>query len=95
MLENEIIEPSISPWRAQVVVVKQNSKERVVIWSNGQLDAYPLPHMEDLASEIAKYKYFTTIDLKSAYHEIPIHSEDCHFTAFEANSMTLLAPLSS
>ena len=32
-----------------------------------------------------KYKYFSTFDLKSAYHQIPIKEEDRPFTAFEAN----------
>ena len=28
---------------------------------------------------------FSTIDLKSAYHQVPLHEEDKKFTAFEAN----------
>ena len=32
-----------------------------------------------------KYRYFSTIDLKSAYHQIPLPEEDCPYTAFEAD----------
>ena len=87
-----IIEPSTSPWRSQVFVTKNSrSKKRLAIdYSETvnrftQLDAYPLPKVDELVNTIAKYKYFNTIDLKSAYHQIPIPEEDHHYTASEAN----------
>ena len=40
--------------------------------------------MDDLAQEIAKYKIYCSLDLNSAYHQIPI-KEDKRYTAFEAN----------
>ena len=39
--------------------------------------------MNDSAQEIAKYKMYSSSDLKSAYHQIPI-KEDKPYTAFEA-----------
>ena len=48
------------------------------------LDAYPLPRIDDQINEISKYKYFGTIDLKSAYYQIPISETDRPYTAFEA-----------
>ena len=50
-----------------------------------KLDLYPLPRMDDLALEILQYKFYTSLDLKSAYHQIPIQEEDKQYTAFEAN----------
>ena len=47
------------------------------------LDAYQVPRMDDLAQEIAKYKIHSSLDLKSAYHQISI-KEDKPYTAFEA-----------
>ena len=41
--------------------------------------------MDDLAQEIAKYKIYGSLDLKSAYHQIPIKEEDKPYMAFEAN----------
>ena len=50
-----------------------------------QLDAYPLPRIEDLINNLSVYKMFSTFDLKSAYHQIPIVESDKAYTAFEAN----------
>ena len=49
------------------------------------LDAYPLPKISKMTNQIAQYRVFSTIDLKSAYHQVPLREEDKKFTAFEAN----------
>ena len=92
LLSEGIIEPSISPWRAQVVVTKdENHKKRLVIdYSQTvnkftQLDAYPLPNMDNFINKIAQYKVFTSVDLKSAYHQIPLKPADRPYTAFEGD----------
>ena len=90
--EEGIIEPSDSPWRAQVVVTRneRHRKRLVTDYSQTinrftQVDAYPLPRIDDTINKIAQYKVFSTIDLKSAYHQVPIKDEEKKFTAFEAN----------
>ena len=50
-----------------------------------ELDAYPLPLIDELVRKIAENKVYSKIDLKSAYHQIPIHMDDRKYTAFEAN----------
>ena len=92
MLNEGIIEPGNSPWRAQVVVTrnKENKKRMAMDYSQTintytQLDAYPLPRMDEFINKIARYKVFSTVDLKSAYHQIPIHEDDKPYTAFEDN----------
>ena len=92
LLSEGIIEPSNSPWRAQVVVtVNENHKKRMVIdYSQTinrytQLDAYPLPRINEIVNKVARYKYYSTIDLKSAYHQIPLCDQDKAYTAFEAD----------
>lgn len=91
LLKDKIIEPSISPWRAQVLIAGGGShKKRMVIdYSQTinrytELDAYPLPSIELIVSEVAKYSYFSQIDLKSAYHQVPILPKEKIYTAFEA-----------
>ena len=49
------------------------------------LDAYPIPLVADLLDQVSQYKFFSYIDLKSAYHQFALHSEEYKFTAFEAN----------
>ena len=92
LLKEDFIEPSNSPRRAQVVVIKneQSGKRRMVIDYSGTincytlLDAYPLPQIEDVVLEVSKYKVFTIIYLKSTYHQIEINLRDRKFTVFQA-----------
>ena len=48
-------------------------------------DAFPFPNMQDLLDQAAKNTTFSKIDLKSAYHQNPLHCKDMSFTAFEVN----------
>ena len=41
--------------------------------------------MQDLLDQAAENTTFSKIDLKSAYHQIPLHRKDMSFTAFEVN----------
>ena len=73
LLSDDLIEPSNSPWRSQVLVVKEQSgKRRMVIdYSRTinrftQLDANPVPRVDEIVNELAQYRVFTTVDLKSA-----------------------------
>ena len=93
-ISDGIIEPCFSPWRAQVVVVKDltksNKKRLCTNYSKTinlytELDAYPFSRIDDMINELAKYNVFSTFDLKSAYHQIPIKNSDKKYTAFETN----------
>ena len=91
LLKEGIIEPSQSPWRAQVVVMKDENHEKHLaidypqtIHRFTQFDSFPLPRISDTVNEIAQYKVFSTLDLQSAYHPIPLKEDDKPYTAFEA-----------
>lgn len=91
LLKEDIIEPSSSPWRAQVVVTanERHKKRMVIDYSQTinrftNLDAYPLPRIDEQINEIAKNRVFSAIDLKDAYYQIPLRNEEKCFTAFEA-----------
>ena len=91
LLERSIIEKSKSPWRAQVVVAKNKNKLRMcidyasTINSFSEFDAYPMPAMDDILEKIGRWKYFTVLDLKGAFNQIPLPESERQFTAFEAN----------
>ena len=50
-----------------------------------ELNAYPLPRIDDMVNELAQHNIFSTFDLRSAYHQIKIIDSEQKFTAFEAN----------
>ena len=90
LLKEGVIEPSYSPWRAQVLVARdEHHKPRMVVDYSQTinrytlLDAYPLPNIDEQIAKIAKGSVFSTLDLKSAYYQIPMHHEDRPYTAFE------------
>jgi len=41
-----------------------------------------LPRIEDMILKLAKYRVFSTFDLKSAYHQLELRESDKPFTAF-------------
>ena len=67
LLEEGLIRRSNSPWRAQVLIVKdelQRHKKRMCIdYSQTinlftDLDAYPLPRIDDMVNKLSQYKVF-------------------------------------
>ncbi|KAJ8356711.1 hypothetical protein SKAU_G00195050 [Synaphobranchus kaupii] len=46
------------------------------------MDSYPLPHMDELLSSLGGATVFSTIDLASAYHQVPLHEDSRDLTAF-------------
>ena len=89
-----IIETITSPWRAQVVV-KTTGKQRLCVdYSQTinlytELDAYLLPRIDDMVNKLAQYKYFSTFNLKSAYHQVSINPAERKYTGFEANGVAV------
>ena len=92
LLSEGIIEPSTSPWRAHVVVTKDDNHKKMLVIDYSQtinkftqLDAHPLPNMDDLIIKMAQFNVFTSVDLKSGYHQIPLRAGDGPYTACEAD----------
>ena len=91
LLSNGLIEPSNSPWRAQVLVTGDgvNHRKRMVVDFSQTinqftyLDAYPLPRIDDTVNKIAQYSVYSTYDLQSAYYQILLNQADKPYTAFE------------
>ena len=74
------------------MVRETNHKDRMVVdYSRTvnkftSLDAYLMLNIEALVEDMAKYKICSSLDLKSAYYQVPLHSEDSEFAALLAGS---------
>lgn len=88
MLEQGIIKPSTSPWSSPIVLVKKKNGELRFCVDYRKLnqitvnDAHPLPRIADLLDSVKDATYFTTLDLRSGYWQIPVAPEDRLKTAF-------------
>jgi len=96
MLEDGIIRPSRSPYNAPVWVVPKKSgqseekKYRLVIDYRKLNDVtisdrYPIPEIGEIIAQLGDNKYFSVLDLKSGFHQIPLKDTDIEKTAFAVN----------
>lgn len=88
MEENGIIRKSRSPWASPLcLVVKKNGKVRPCVDYRKlnavtNPDAFPLTRVQDCLDAVAGAKYFSTFDLTSGYHQVPMEESSIPKTAF-------------
>lgn len=91
MIDRGIIEPSSSPWAANIVLVlKKDGKTRFCV-DYRQLndvtikDAYPLPRVDECLDSLSNSKWFSSMDLNSGFWQIAMAPEDKEKTAFNTS----------
>ena len=53
-------------------------------------DGYPLPRIEDILVKMGRKRIFSVIDLKDAFHQVPMHPDSMSATATSTPKGTLL-----
>lgn len=94
LLQNDIIEPSISPFNSPLLLVPKKSVDnhgeklfRLCIdyrKLNKNLVPYqfPLPRIDEILDQLGKAKIFSTLDLSQGFHQVMIDKKDREKTAF-------------
>merc|ERR1711911_534299 len=89
--EQNIIEPSMSPWSFPLISVPKKDGGRRLCVDFRKLnsltpdDKYPMPHLADLINSVGKSKFFSNMDLMMGFHQIPLSEKSKQYTAFSTN----------
>ena len=92
MLSSGIICPSNSPWASPVIMIKKKDGSLQFYVDFRQLKAatvkgaHPIPCIDDLLDTLHGARWFSTLDLKSGYWQVPIQEQDEEKTAFRTSS---------
>ena len=83
----DMIEPSKSPWACGVVMANIGGQLRFCCdfrYPNAVTikDAYPIPRIDESLSKLGEAKFFTTLDLGSAFWQVPLRKQDREKTGF-------------
>lgn len=92
MIENNVIEPSISSYNSPIILVPKKSlngekKYRLCIdfrQLNKKLipDKFPLPRIDEILDNLGRTIYFSKLDLFSGFWQVPLDEESKHLTSF-------------
>lgn len=84
-----IVSKSRSHYNSPALFVKQGSKWRLVLDfrrlnSVTVTQEFIIPTLDDILYELSGSNYFSALDMKSAFNQIPLHPRDRHKTAFSS-----------
>ena len=92
MTKTGIIEPAASPWASNVVLVRKKDNSLRFCVDYRQLnrvskeDSYLLPLIDNCLNALQASSWFSTLDLRAGYYNIPIAEADRDKTAFVTQS---------
>ena len=88
LLGQGLITQSTSPWAAPIVVARRKNGQIRLAIDYRALNAqsfdqhHPIPRIDDLIDRLGEAKYFSSLDSKSGYYQMPLREEDSDLTGF-------------
>lgn len=100
LIEDDVVEESTSRWNSPILLVpkKENAKGekqyRMVVDFRKlnevtETETYPMPDLEEEIARMNGTEFFSTLDLNSAFHQIPMATEDRELTSFQTTTRKL------
>ena len=90
LLATKVIHTSHSSWSAPIIVVPKGDGGKHLVIDYRALNkvtrkfTWPMRKMEDIFSKLNRATYFTTFDLRTGYHHIPLDKPSIPKTAFNS-----------
>ena len=91
LLATKVIHTSHSSWSAPIIVVPKGNGGKHLVIDYRALNkvarkfTWPMPKVEDTFSKLNRAAYFTTLDLCTGYHHIPLDKPSIPKTALNLN----------
>lgn len=88
MLQLGVIEKSTSGWSSPILMIPKKDKTYRFCVDFRKLNAvsdkcaYPIPYISSILDKLGNARYLTTLDIRSAYWQIPLDSNSKKYTAF-------------
>lgn len=96
LLKDKLIEPSISPYNAPLLLVPKKGQTDLKKWRlvvdfrklNDKIinDKFPLTRLDDILDKLGRAKYFSTLDMTSSFHQIELDRKSRPYTAFSTSN---------
>ena len=88
--EQDVIEPSKSPWSAPVVIAYRNGKPRFCVDyrklnAATTPDEFPIPRQSEILSSLSGAQVLSSLDALSGFTQLEMHEDDIEKTAFRTH----------